>query len=140
MWSSDGNFAIAGARSCAARKGQRLVDFTAIAPSQTEQRLTANTAEQADYSDDQARLAGIQRLLVAAGYDANPIDGVPGKKTAAAIARFLKERALAAEAAQASFFDALVAAVQQSAKFSWCNARGNQSLITRVRPVESGIS
>jgi uncharacterized membrane protein len=124
---ADGNFVIAGARSCVARKGQRLVDFTAIAPSQSEQGLTANIAEQADYSEDQARLAGIQRLLVAAGYDANPIDGVPGKKTDAALARFLKDRGLAAEAAtQPGFLDALVAAVQQSAgaKFSWCNDTG----------------
>jgi uncharacterized membrane protein len=127
---ADGNFVIAGARSCVARKGQRLVDFTAIAPSQSEQGLTANIAEQADYSEDQARLAGIQRLLVAAGYDANPIDGVPGKKTDAALARFLKDRGLAAEAAtQPGFFDALVAAVQQSAgaKFSWCNAGSRQT-------------
>jgi uncharacterized membrane protein len=124
---ADGNFVIAGARACVARKGQRLVDFTAIQPAPSEQGLTANVAEQADYSDEQARLAGIQRLLVAAGYDANPIDGVPGKKTEAALARFLKDRGLAAEAAtQPGFFDALVAAVQLSAgaKFSWCNDTG----------------
>ena len=136
---ADGNFVIAGARSCVARKGQRLVDFTAIAPSQTEQGLTANIAEQADYSDDQARLAGIQRLLVAAGYDANPIDGVPGKKTDAAIAGFLKDRGLAAEAAtQPGFFDALVAAVQQSAKFSWCNDTG-YTVMAALGTEEGGV-
>ncbi len=124
---ADGNFVIAGARSCVARKGQRLVGFTAIQPTPGEQGLTANIAEQADYSDEQARLAGIQRLLVAAGYDANPIDGVPGKKTEAALARFLKDRGLSAEAStQPGFFDALVGAVQQSAgtRFSWCNDTG----------------
>jgi uncharacterized membrane protein len=123
---ADGNFVIAGARSCAARKGQRLVGFTAIQPAQSEQGLTANIAEQADYSDEQARLAGIQRLLVAAGYDANPVDGVPGKKTEAALARFLKDRALSAEVStQPGFFDVLVDAVQRSgAKFSWCNDTG----------------
>jgi uncharacterized membrane protein len=124
---ADGNFVIAGARSCSARKGQRLVGFTAIQPAQSEQGLTANIAEQADYSDEQARLAAIQRLLVAAGYDATPIDGVPGKKTEAALGRFLKDRGLPSEApTQAGFFDALVQAVQQSAgaKFSWCNDTG----------------
>ncbi len=124
---ADGNFVIAGARSCVARKGQRLVGFTAIQPTPGEQGLTANIAEPADYSDEQARLAGIQRLLVAAGYDANPIDGVPGKKTEAALARFLKDRGLSAEAStQPGFFDALVGAVQQSAgtRFSWCNDTG----------------
>jgi uncharacterized membrane protein len=35
-----------------------------------------NLAEEADYDDAQARLAGIQRLLVMSGYDAYPIDGV----------------------------------------------------------------
>jgi uncharacterized membrane protein len=124
---ADGNFVIAGARSCAARKGQRLVGFTAIQPAQSEQGSTANIAEQADYNDEQARLAGIQRLLVAAGYDANPIDGVPGKKTEAALAGFLKDRGLSAEAStQPGFFDALAGAVQQSAvaKLSWCNDTG----------------
>jgi len=124
---ADGNFVIAGARSCAARKGQRLVGFTAIQPTQSEQGSTAHIAEQADYNDEQARLAGVQRLLVAAGYDANPIDGVPGKKTEAALAGFLKDRGLSAEAStQPGFFDALVGAVQQStgAKFSWCNDTG----------------
>jgi uncharacterized membrane protein len=124
---ADGNFVIAGARACVARKGQRLVAFTAIQPAQTEQGLTAHVAEQSEYSDEQARLAGIQRLLVAAGYDANPIDGTPGKKTDAALARFLKDRGLSAEAStQAGFFDMLLGAVQQSAgtKFSWCNETG----------------
>ena len=48
-----------------------------------------NLAEEADYDDAQARLAGIQRLLAIAGYDAYPIDGVQGAKTQAAIAKFL---------------------------------------------------
>ena len=63
-----------------------------------------NLAEEADYDDVQARLAGIQRLLVIAGYDANPIDGVQGTKTQAAITKFLKDRKLAADAATRRIF------------------------------------
>src|SRR5437588_822751 len=70
---ADGNFVIAGAQSCHARSTQRLVRFSAIKPSETEQGLTAYLGEEADYEPPQARLAGVQRLLVIAGYDANPI-------------------------------------------------------------------
>ncbi len=70
------NFVIAGARTC--RPGQRPARFTAIKPAETADGLVAALAEEADYTDEQARLAGFQRLLVVAGYDANPIDGVSG--------------------------------------------------------------
>ena len=43
-------------------------------------------AEAAEYDDTQARDAGIQRLLTAAGYDASPVDGMRGEKTDAALA------------------------------------------------------
>ena len=87
-------------------------------------RAHASLAEEADYEPAQARLAGIQRLLVDAGYDANPIDGLEGKKTEAALSQFLKERRLAPEAATAEgFFDTLVASLKQAdgVGFAWCN-------------------
>ena len=74
--------------------------------------------------DTQARLAGIQRLLTIAGYDAYPIDGVQGGKTQAAIVKFLADRKLPADAAsQPNFFDVLLAAAAtpEGAGFSWCN-------------------
>jgi uncharacterized membrane protein len=109
----EGAFLIAGARHCGGR-GQRLARFTEVKPSETSDGLTTTLAEEADYEPAQARLAGIQRLLVVAGYDANPIDGVEGKKTEAALSQFLKERKLGADAANADgFFDTLVAAVKQ---------------------------
>jgi Protein of unknown function (DUF1036) len=46
------------------------------------------------YGTAPRRLAGIQRLLVIAGYDAYPIDGVQGAKTQAAITKFLNDRKL----------------------------------------------
>jgi len=120
---ADGNFVIAGARTCP-HGGQRLVRFTAVQPSESDKGLTASLAEEAEYTPEQARFAGIQRLLVVADYDANPIDGIEGKKTEAALGQFLKDRRLPADAAAApNFFDVLLDAVKQSdgIGFSWCN-------------------
>src|SRR5207237_6701369 len=77
---AEGNFVIAAATTCQKRAGQRLVGFSQIKPSETEQGLTAYLGEEADYDPVQARLAGIQRLLVLAGYDANAIDGLEGQE------------------------------------------------------------
>ena len=121
---ADGNFVIAAAKSCQTRTGQRLARFSQIKPSESEQGLTAWLGEEADYDPAQARLAGIQRLLVVAGYDANPIDGLEGKKTAAALEQFLKDRRVPADAANGpGFFQTLLDAVKQAdgVGFSWCN-------------------
>jgi uncharacterized membrane protein len=118
-----GDFIIAAARVCM-RADQRLARFTEVKPSESEQGPTVNLAEQADYDDAQARLAGVQRLLAHAGYDANPIDGIQGKKTDAAIGQFLKDRHLPADTVNsAAFFDTLVEAVQRpdGINFVWCN-------------------
>ncbi len=120
---AEGTFLVAGARHCT-RPDQRLVRFTEAKPTETEQGLTANLSEEADYSAEQARLAGVQRLLVNAGYDATPIDGLEGRKTEAALTQFLKDRALAGDAASGSaFFDTLIAAAKQAdgIGFTWCN-------------------
>jgi uncharacterized membrane protein len=117
------NFVIAAARQC--RAGQTLAPFTEIKPTQSEDgNMVAYLAEDSEYDDEQARLAGIQRLLVIAGYDAAPIDGVDGPKTQAALAAFLKSRALGAEIVQApNFFDQMIAAVQapSASGLTWCN-------------------
>jgi len=121
---ADGNFVIAAAKTCQTRAGQRLVRFSQIKPSETEQGLTAYLGEEADYDPAQARLAGIQRLLVIAGYDANPIDGLEGKKTSAALEAFLKDRRLPADTANgAAVFQAMLDAVKAAdgVGFSWCN-------------------
>jgi uncharacterized membrane protein len=84
----------------------------------------AYLAEASEYDDEQARLAGIQRLLVIAGYDAAPIDGVDGPKTQAALAAFLKSRGLSPDIVQApNFFTTMIDAVQSpsSSGLTWCN-------------------
>ena len=115
------NFDIANARGCPA--GQQA-HFSAARPSESPKGPVINLAEKADYDDVQARLAGIQRLLVIAGYDAYPIDGVQGAKTQAALTKFLNDRKLAADAASApNFFDTLIEAASkpEGIGFSWCN-------------------
>jgi uncharacterized membrane protein len=117
----NGDFDIANARSCPT---SQQAQFSAAKPSESPKGPVVNLAEEADYDDVQARLAGIQRLLVIAGYDAYPIDGVQGAKTQAAIAKFLSERKLGADAVTTpAFFDALFEAVRnpEGTGFSWCN-------------------
>jgi uncharacterized membrane protein len=117
------NFVLAGAHRCT-RSGQALARFTAVRPGRSEKGLTAYLAEDAEYTDEQARDAGIQRLLVIAGYDANPIDGVRGTKTDQALAQFIADNKLTPTAAgRSDFFDTLIAAAQKpdGAGFAWCN-------------------
>ncbi|HWK97998.1 MAG TPA: DUF1036 domain-containing protein [Pseudolabrys sp.] len=117
----DTTFQIADGRACPV---SQQVRFTAARPSDSPRGPVINLAEEADYDDAQARLAGIQRLLVIAGYDANPIDGIQGGKTQAAIARFLADRKLPADAVNgADFFATLLSAAQspEGHGFAWCN-------------------
>jgi uncharacterized membrane protein len=117
-----GNFVIAGARAC--RAGQRLARFTEVKPSEAEGGGAAiYLSEEAEYSDEQARDAGIQRLLTIAGYDASPVDGVRGDKTDAALVLFLHDNKLPpTSAGRSDFFDALLEAAQKpGGGFSWCN-------------------
>lgn len=117
------DFVIAAARQC--RAGQTSVPFTEVKPTAAEDGHTVTyLAEAAEYDDEQARLAGIQRLLVIAGYDASPIDGVDGPKTQNALAAFLKARGLPADAPQErNFFETMIAAVQMPSAtgLTWCN-------------------
>jgi len=117
------NFVIAAARQC--RSGQTPAPFTQITPATGDDgNLVAYLAEDSEYDDEQARLAGIQRLLVIAGYDASPIDGTDGPKTQGALNAFLKSRGLSSDAVQSpNFFATMVDAVQapSATGLTWCN-------------------
>jgi uncharacterized membrane protein len=116
-----GDFDIANARGCPA---SQQAYFSAAKPSDSPKGPVVNLAEESDYDEVQARLAGIQRLLVIAGYDAYPIDGVQGNKTQGAVTKFLNDRKLAADAVSApNFFDSLIEAARnpEGIGFSWCN-------------------
>lgn len=116
------DFVIAGARRCPSAR-QQLASFTEVKPSASADGLMVQIAEEADYEPEQARLAGIQRLLVLAGYDAEPIDGIEGRKTENALAQFLRDRKRAEPPAQiADLIELLLAAARPTgAGFSWCN-------------------
>lgn len=117
----EGDFQFADARACPVSQQAR---FSAAKPSDSPNGPTVNLAEEAGYDDAQARLAGIQRLLTIAGYNAMPIDGVDGAKTKAALARFLRDQKLSSESVnQPAFFDKLSAAAlhPEGAGFTWCN-------------------
>ncbi len=117
------NFLIAAAHQC--RPGQMLAPFTQISPSRAEDgNMVAYLAEDSEYDDEQARLAGIQRLLVIAGFDAAPIDGVDGPKTQAALAAFLRSRGLTADFVQSpNLFATMIQAAQAPSPtgLTWCN-------------------
>nr|WP_246557507.1 DUF1036 domain-containing protein [Bradyrhizobium liaoningense] len=117
------NFVIAAARQC--RSGQTQAAFTQVTPTQAaDGNLIAYLAEDSEYDDEQARLAGIQRLLVIAGYDVGAIDGVDGPKTQGALAAFLKSRGLSPEIVPSqNFFKTMVDAVQtpSASGLTWCN-------------------
>jgi uncharacterized membrane protein len=123
LCTTPGDFVIAAARQC--RAGQTPAPFTQVTPTPTEDgNMVAYLAEDSAYDDDQARLAGIQRLLLIAGYDAAPIDGVDGPKTQSALAAFLKSRGLTADIVQApNFFATMIEAVQAPSPngLTWCN-------------------
>jgi uncharacterized membrane protein len=120
-------FAMPATQNCN-RAGQKLARFTAVKPTVTDKGLVTYLAEDAEYDDEQARDAGIQRLLTIAGYDPGVIDGVRSTKTDAAIAQFIAENKLENTAAgRSDFFDMLMASAQKpnSAGFAWCNETRN---------------
>jgi uncharacterized membrane protein len=119
----DGEFLIAGARRCTSDK-QRLVTFGHMKPRASDNGTAVYLAEPADYGPDQARLAAVQRLLSLAGYEAEPIDGVAGRRTDAAIGLFLRERNLPAETSGSpALLDLLTDAVREAdgPGLLWCN-------------------
>jgi len=133
----DKDFDIGNARNCPLSQQAR---FSPARPSDGAAGPTINLGEPANYDEAQARLAGIQRLLTIAGYDASPIDGVDGSKTQAALAKFLNEHRLPADAAtDKNFFDMLLAAAQspQGLGFAWCNDTG-YAVMASLGVVEMG--
>jgi uncharacterized membrane protein len=123
LCAGDGDFLIAGARRCT-KPGERLLPFAEVKPRESEGGLALQIAEPADYGVDQARLAAIQRLLALAGYGTEPVDGVAGPRTEAALAQFLRERGVGLDALSSSaFLDLLIDAVRAGARpgLLWCN-------------------
>jgi len=117
------DFLIAGARKCT-QPGGRLFPFAEMRPGKSGKNATLYVAESAGYEPEQARIAAIQRLLTLAGFDAEPVDGSFGAKGEAALAAFLKSKALTEQAMlRSDFFDVLLAAARDGGApgLLWCN-------------------
>ena len=117
------DFLVAGARRCT-KQGERLEPFAEVKPRESEGNLLLSIAEPADYGVEQARRAAIQRLLMLAGYGGEPIDGVAGPRTEAALNQFLRDRGLSPDMQSSpAFLDLLIDAVRAGAKAGliWCN-------------------
>ncbi|MBX3519669.1 MAG: DUF1036 domain-containing protein [Xanthobacteraceae bacterium] len=123
LCTGSGDFLLAGAKQCA-KAEDRLLPFAEVRPSKSGDNSALFVAESAGYDAEQARFAAIQRLLTLAGFDAEPVDGMPGAKSELALAAFLKSRNITAEAAlRADFIDLLLAAARdgQAPGLLWCN-------------------
>jgi uncharacterized membrane protein len=137
----EGEFLIAGARRCSAER-QRLVPFGQMTPRPSENGSAVYVAEPADYGPEQARLAAIQRLLTLAGYEAEPIDGVAGPRTDAALSLFLRERKLPPESfASVALLDLLIDAVREDPGpgLLWCNQTTHSVVAALGIEEEGGI-
>lgn len=118
-----GDFLIADADNCAG-EGRARLPFAPVRPTGEAGALTLNLAEADEYGDEQARFAGLQRLLALLGYDPGPVDGTAGRKTDTALAAFLADRALdPGAAARPDFLDRLLQAVREGEGpgLVWCN-------------------
>jgi len=136
----DGDFLIAGARRCQNDK-QRLAAFGEMRPRESEHGKAVHIVEPADYGAEQARLAAIQRLLTLVGHDAQPIDGVPGPRTDAALGQFLRERGLSTEAAASpKFLETLADSVREGAGpgLLWCNETAH-TIMAALGTEEGGL-
>jgi uncharacterized membrane protein len=134
-------FLVAGARRCT-KEDERLVPFAEVKPRESEGKLVLSIAEPADYGVEQSRRAAVQRLLVLAGYPVEPIDGLAGPRTEAALNQFLRDRKLAPDTASSpAFLDLLLDAVREGARAGllWCNET-QHSVMAALGAEESGAT
>lgn len=137
LCTGDGDFLVAGAKSCT-QPNERLLPFAEVKPSRSGNDASIYVAESAGYDAEQARIAAIQRLLTLAGYDAEPVDGALGAKSEAALAAFLKSRGIAMDAAlRPDFIDVLLAAARDgnAPGLLWCN--DTQHVVMAALGIES---
>ncbi len=105
----DENFLFAGAEKCPGEKGS-LAPFSRILPGEGNDVSTVTLTEEAGYSQDSARIAGIQRLLTLAGQDPGAIDGQSNAQTDNAIDIIRQQSNLAENADDATLFVTLISA------------------------------
>lgn len=132
-----GTFALESPPDCAAMglesQGFRPVDI------QNESSWTNQFTEVENWTEEQARNAGLQRLLDEAGVVSGNIDGFIGQRTRAAIGNFLRQRGLAADLSDDDLIDYLEQAAAERGRnigFTLCNRTSNRiwSAIARRSP------
>lgn len=121
-----GGFSLESPPDCAAMgleaQGFRPVSITATA-------WTNNFTEIEEWSLENARNAGLQRLLDEAGVVSGNIDGHIGSRTRAAINDFLKLKGLPADTSDADLIDFLEQAAEERSRalgFTLCNRTKNR--------------
>lgn len=118
-----GDFLVSPADACTG-EGQAKLPFAEVRPSGEGGDLALHLAEPGEYSDEQARLAALQRLLDLLGYDPGPIDGTSGGKTDTALAAYLGDRGLPdSAAAEPGLVERMLQAVRagEGVGLIWCN-------------------
>jgi len=122
-----GSFAIIGQDDCE-RRGFVARKFSTIRTGDNTDWTTTFT-EPTEYSFEEARIAGVQRLLADIGLDAGDIDGYLGAKTRRALVDFKEKHGIAPDLTLPNvLYDALVKDAQQAHEdvgYSFCNDTGN---------------
>jgi uncharacterized membrane protein len=134
-----GDFLVTSAQACTG-EAQITLPFAEVKPSRQGNDLALHLAEKAEYSDEQAKLAAVQRLLELLGYDPGPIDGTTGTKTEAALAAFLDDRKLGPEAAESGLTTRMLDALRtgEGTGLTWCNDTRYPVMAAFAREEKSG--
>ena len=109
-------FLIAGAEHCEEGAGE-LAPFTEVVPDRASPTTTTELTDESSFDLEQARIAGIQRLLALNGHDPAGINGVQSDLTTAALTAFVRDQRLDTGAISGPrLFDALMATAEQRAR------------------------
>ena len=119
----DGAFEIEGREQCAMR-GYDSADFLRVQPTAGE-NWTTTFAEAGDYTADEARIAGAQRLLKDIGFALKQIDGIAARNTLRAVEAFQRsEKETATGRIDDTLIEQLISratAEQESLGLNFCN-------------------
>ncbi len=116
-------FLIAGAERCADPRN-RLVSFSDVTEDAVGEIGQTILAGAASMDKEQARIAGLQRLLAIAEYDPGDINGNDGEKTEQALDAFRRRAGIDAGDSDARLFEALLAAAVDGVRangLTYCN-------------------
>lgn len=114
------DFLLSGAAQCKDRDG-RIVPFVEVMPEGVGETNTTTLYDAERFKPDEARIAGLQRLLDAAGYEPGAVDGVAGGQTDTALARFRERFAIPQGASDETLFAALLQAAARRGAGSGVN-------------------